>query len=95
MNIDEVPVGEGRSTVCAGEEVAVFRLRDGSVRAVAAVCPHGGGPLADGMLDDRVVICPLHGYTYDLVTGEETTFGGDSVRVYQASVGAGGDIALA
>ena len=94
MNIDEVPVGEGRSLACGGEQVAVFRLRDGSVRALGAVCPHRGGPLADGLLDDRVVVCPLHGYTYDLVTGDETTSGGQPVRAYTATVGADGNITL-
>lgn len=57
---DEVPVGEGRAFTAGGEPVAVFRLRDGSLRAVAAVCPHAGGPLADGQTDARVVVCPLH-----------------------------------
>ncbi|KQS59535.1 (2Fe-2S)-binding protein [Geodermatophilus sp. Leaf369] len=58
--VDEVPVGEGRAFSVGGTAVAVFRLRDGSLRAVAAVCPHAGGPLADGQSDARVVVCPLH-----------------------------------
>jgi len=57
---DEVPVGEGRAFTAGGTPVAVFRLRDGSLRAVAAVCPHAGGPLADGQSDAKVVVCPLH-----------------------------------
>ena len=39
------------------------------LRAVDAVCPHRGGPLADGLADDRVVVCPLHGHTFDMCTG--------------------------
>ena len=42
--LEQVPVGEGRAFGVAGEQVAVFRLRDGSLRAVSAVCPHKGGP---------------------------------------------------
>ena len=42
--VGQVPPGEGRAFVVAGEQVAVFRLRDGSLRAVSAVCPHKGGP---------------------------------------------------
>ncbi|SCX51139.1 nitrite reductase (NADH) small subunit [Klenkia marina] len=57
---DEVPVGEGRAFTAGGTPVAVFRLRDGSLRAVAAVCPHAGGPIADGQSDATVVVCPLH-----------------------------------
>jgi len=95
VNLDEIPVGEGRSVAIDGEQVAVFRLRDGSVRALGAVCPHRGGPLADGLLDDRVVVCPLHGYTYDLVTGAETANGGDPVCAYDVAVAADGTVVVA
>ena len=44
----------GPSTV-GGEQVAVFRKRDGSLRALSAVCTHKGGPIADGQIDDRIV----------------------------------------
>jgi nitrite reductase (NADH) small subunit len=65
----EIPVGEGRAYAVNGEQVAVFRLRNGSLRAVSAICPHAGGPLADGQIDDKVVICPLHLNVFELDTG--------------------------
>ena len=65
----EVPVGEGRAYVVNGEQVAVFRLSTGELRAVSAICPHAGGPLADGQIDDQVLICPLHLNVFDLATG--------------------------
>lgn len=84
--IEEVPIGEGRSFVVGDEQIAVFRMRDGSVRAIDAVCPHRGGPLADGLADGQVVVCPLHGHTFDLCTGAETGGAAMSVRSYPASV---------
>lgn len=45
--VDQIPLGEGRAFAVDGEQVAVFRLRDGSLRALGAVCPHRGGPIAD------------------------------------------------
>lgn len=72
LPLDQIPVGEGRTVVADGQQVAVFRLRDGSVRALGARCPHRGGPLADGLVDDTVVVCPLHGRAFDLVTGAES-----------------------
>jgi nitrite reductase (NADH) small subunit len=67
--LDEIPPGEGRTFAVDGEMVAVFRLRDGSVRATQAVCPHKGGPLADGQIDLKQVLCPLHLNAWDLTTG--------------------------
>lgn len=84
-SIDEIPIGEGRAFAVEGEQVAVYRLRDGTLRALAAVCPHRGGPLADGLIDDCVVVCPLHGYTYELSTGAELAAGGEGVRAYHVT----------
>ncbi|WP_203780987.1 Rieske (2Fe-2S) protein [Paractinoplanes rishiriensis] len=68
-SIHDIPLGEGRTYAIDGDMVAVFRLRDGSVRALSAVCPHQGGPLADGQIDLQQVVCPLHLYAWDLTTG--------------------------
>jgi nitrite reductase (NADH) small subunit len=92
--IDDVPVGEGRTYAIGGRQIAVFRLRDGSLRALDAVCPHRGGPLADGLTDGRVVVCPLHGFTYDLETGCEITNGGAEVTSYPVKDSGAGTIQL-
>jgi nitrite reductase/ring-hydroxylating ferredoxin subunit len=83
--VDEIPLGEGRAYAVDGETVAVFRLRDGSLRAVSAVCPHAGGPLADGQIDNKVVICPLHLHAFDLAGGCSTT-GRYALTVYAVHV---------
>ena len=80
-SVEEIPVGEGRTFAVEGSQIAVFRLRDGTLRAIDAVCPHRGGPLADGLADGTVVVCPLHGHTFDLCSGADTA-GGLSVRSY-------------
>jgi len=71
---DQVPPGEGRAFDVAGQQVAVFRLRNGDLKAVSAVCPHKGGPIADGQIDNAVVLCPLHLNAFSLDTGCSTTF---------------------
>ena len=91
--VAHVPFGEGRAFGVDGEQVAVFRLRDGSVRALSAVCPHKGGPIADGTIDQHVVMCPLHQHTFELDTGCATT-GAEPLRTYQAHVDAEQNIIL-
>lgn len=86
--LEEIPVGEGRAYTVADRQIAVFRLRSGAVRATAARCPHAGGPLADGQLDDCVVICPLHASAYQLETGAAAN-GTDPVAVYPVRVAEG------
>ncbi|WP_308257889.1 Rieske (2Fe-2S) protein [Pseudonocardia lacus] len=82
--VEQVPVGEGRAFAVAGEQVAVFRLRDGALRATRARCPHAGGPLADGQLDPGAVVCPLHLRAFSFADG--TCAEGDRVRVFPARV---------
>jgi nitrite reductase/ring-hydroxylating ferredoxin subunit len=79
--VEDVPPGEGRAFVVDGVQVAVFRLRDGSLHATQAACPHAGGPLADGQTDLDVLVCPLHLYTFRWTDG--TSPGGAApLRVY-------------
>jgi nitrite reductase (NADH) small subunit len=49
--------------------VAVFHTRAGDVFATQAQCPHKAGPLADGMVGDATLVCPLHDWRFDLATG--------------------------
>ena len=66
--VDDVPPGEGRALTIGGRRIAIFRSAVGWY-ALDAVCPHRGGPLEDGIVCDRAVICPLHDRRYDLATG--------------------------
>ncbi|KIQ20814.1 2Fe-2S ferredoxin [Rhodococcus sp. Leaf7] len=84
--VDDLTPGEGRTYVVDGRQIAVFLLTDGTVRAMDAVCPHRGGPLADGQIDGAVVVCPLHQYQFSLDTGRCTTEGIGTVATYSADV---------
>jgi nitrite reductase (NADH) small subunit len=68
--VDDVPLGEGRNVSVAGRRIAVFHAAQGW-HALDAACPHMGGPLADGIVADRSVICPLHERRFDLASGRE------------------------
>lgn len=80
----DVPPGEGRAVSVAGRRIAVFNAPTGWY-ALAAACPHLGGPLADGLVSDSCVACPLHERRFDLRTGEDLS-GGEPVAAYPVDV---------
>ena len=65
---ENIPVREGRVVRIGSQEIAVFNLGDRFL-AVENRCPHRGGPLADGILSDESVVCPLHGWKIGLRKG--------------------------
>jgi nitrite reductase (NADH) small subunit len=84
--VSDLTPGEGRTYVVQNRQVAVFLLSDGTVRAMDAVCPHRGGPLADGQIDAGGVMCPLHQYAFSFDTGACASESVGSVRTYTASI---------
>lgn len=44
-------------------------LADGSKHAIPLVCPHQGLPLSADPDGDGIIICPWHGYRFDVRTG--------------------------
>lgn len=81
--------GEGRAYGVGGQQIAVFRMTDGTLRATDAVCPHKGGPIADGQFDLGQVVCPLHQYAYRFADGGCTTEGIGTLAVYRVEDRAG------
>ena len=66
---DELAEGALRTFEAAGRTILVARS-GGACHAVAATCPHAGGPLGEGVLRDGVVICPWHKAAFRVATGE-------------------------
>ncbi len=49
-----------------GDEIALFRDKDGNVAAVSDICPHRGASMSRGACYYRgTVSCPYHGATFD------------------------------
>jgi nitrite reductase/ring-hydroxylating ferredoxin subunit len=71
--------------VVAGRVVAVFRLGD-DVVAIDGICPHAGGPLAQGMVAHDLVTCPWHGWQYDLRSGQHRLNPRICVETFRATV---------
>jgi NAD(P)H-dependent nitrite reductase small subunit len=70
--VDEVAPGAGRCVEVGGRQIALFNV-GGTIHAIDNVCPHRGGPLAEGDLDGTAVTCPWHAWQFDVTTGQSLT----------------------
>ena len=68
--------------------VAVFHHR-GRVFALNETCPHRGGPLHLGQVEDGVVRCPWHDWRFDLATGASPLNPRSRVAAYPARIADG------
>jgi nitrite reductase/ring-hydroxylating ferredoxin subunit len=64
----ELPPGGAKEVEHEGRVYALFNV-GGRVLAVDGICPHQGGPLADGQVEGLIVTCPWHGWQFDLENG--------------------------
>jgi len=65
-------LGERERTLVrvGGTEIALFRIEE-RVYAIHNRCPHRAGPLIRGFVEPGPAVrCPMHGWRYDLATGE-------------------------
>lgn len=67
--LPEMKEGHGKIINVNGRTIALF-LVNGAVHAIDNSCPHRGGPLGEGIVDDNTVSCPWHGWKFDLISGK-------------------------
>ena len=85
---DALPPGSARAFAVGRYDVAVFHV-DGEYYALENACPHQGGPIADGWIEERTVTCPWHAWCFDLQTGKMTL--GDFAWIARFEVRVEGD----
>lgn len=70
-------------TKMKGKRLAVTFFKD-SWHVFDARCPHAGGPLHKGKVNDAgIVVCPLHRFGFDLETGKCDS-GGYFIEIYES-----------
>jgi ferredoxin-thioredoxin reductase catalytic chain len=88
----EVPVaraesmrdGEARHVMVGKRDIALFRV-DGEFFALSNICRHAFAPLSEGFMDGYTVMCPWHGWRYDVRDGT-TDHPNADVKVYPVVV---------
>lgn len=79
---DELLEGKGVVVDVEGNRLAVFR-HQGEFFALDETCPHRGGPLHEGMVQEGVLACPWHLWQFDLKTGVSPVNPLSKVRRYR------------
>jgi nitrite reductase (NADH) small subunit len=66
--VSQVPEGTALHVETAEGAVAICNI-EGEFHAMDGICPHSGGPLGEGALHGRILVCPFHAWGFDCVTG--------------------------
>jgi pyruvate oxidase len=83
--LDEL--GEGRvRTVVAGPKSIALTHYDGQYGALDNHCPHQGGPLGEGTIENGLLRCPWHGFDYCPLTGAPPGDFVDTVITYPVEI---------
>ncbi len=82
---DMIDVGDV-TVVQAGHYAVALSRTEEAWGAISNRCPHQGGPLGEGILEDCWLICPWHGWEYDPITGETPGPFDDKVDSYEVEV---------
>lgn len=83
--LDQVPEGSGTTVEVGGKSIALFNIK-GEIYAIDNTCLHRGGSLGDGFVDKTMVTCPLHGWQYDVTTGQGVMPPSPGVKSYKVEV---------
>ncbi len=76
-------LAEGRiMTVTAGQKQIALSHFEGKFCALDNSCPHQGGPLGEGSIENGILRCPWHGWDYHPCTGKAPGFD-DGVEPYK------------
>jgi len=69
-------------TATAGHKTVCLSNIDGKICALDNKCPHQGGPLGEGSIENGLLRCPWHGWDYDPCSGKVPGYD-DGVAVYE------------
>ena len=89
-NVTDLQPGEGKTVMVGDRELALFNVA-GQFHCIDNVCPHRGGSLGEGVLNDQAVTCPLHGWRFDVTTGQSPVIPTAKVEKFEVVV-AGTDV---
>ncbi|KKK37418.1 nitrite reductase [Mesobacillus campisalis] len=82
----DLPEKLGKTVVIGQKEIAIFKLENGSIKAIENRCPHKGGVLAEGILSGEYVFCPMHDRKISVENGRVQEPDDGCVKTYPVEV---------
>ena len=82
---DELPEGRVQAVSCGRKTVCMTRHK-GIYAALDNKCPHQGGPLGEGSIENGWLRCPWHGWDFHPLTGKPPGGYDDGVETYKVEV---------
>lgn len=79
------PPGEAREFTLDNHTICIAN-ENGACSAMDNVCAHRGGPLGQGIVERGKIVCPWHGWQFDLKTGKSEQSATLGVDVYELKV---------
>lgn len=88
LDAGALSVGETRRVQSDGRAVFVHRTADG-LHVYDSRCPHQSTDIPELALDAGTLVCPKHGWAFDIATGECVRNGNQPLRRYESRVDGG------
>lgn len=66
--LSKLPPGSATEVLLGDNAYAVCN-HNGEVHALWGTCPHAHGPVGQGQMNGRWIVCPWHEWAYDCQTG--------------------------
>ena len=85
LHVDALKPGEVSEVIAGGTAICVANV-EGGYHAVSNTCPHADGPLGEGALQGTKVLCPYHGWAFDVTTGACETNASSSIDVFEVQI---------
>ena len=81
LDVDELPEGRVKPVTCAHKTLCMTRF-EGQYAALDNKCPHQGGPLGEGSIEQGWLRCPWHGWDFHPLSGRPPGGYDDGIETY-------------
>jgi nitrite reductase/ring-hydroxylating ferredoxin subunit len=91
-SLAKLPAGTVMEATIGDERYAICNL-EGAIHALSGTCPHRGGPLGQGAVNENNLTCPWHAWEFDCRTGVSDYNPGMKIATFPVQV-SGDDILI-